>query len=143
MLHDALHALDLQQLDIVFIENVGNLVCPASFDLGQHRNIILLSIPEGDDKPAKYPVMFRTADLVLLSKSDLLPVLDDFQPDNARRRLRELASDAPVFEISAKSGAGMDAWIHWLFEAIAALEHRCGAINPATAAVTTSEQATP
>ena len=126
MVHDALHALDLQQLDIVFIENVGNLVCPASFDLGQHSNVILLSIPEGDDKPAKYPVMFRAADLVLLSKSDLLPVLDDFQPDNARRHLRELASDAPVFELSAKNAAGMDVWIHWLLAERARLEPPSG-----------------
>ena len=114
MVHDALHQLDLRELDIVFIENVGNLVCPASFDLGQHRNITLLSVPEGDDKPAKYPVMFRAADLVLLSKSDLLPVLDDFKPDNARRHLQALASSAPVFELSAKNAAGMDDWIDWL-----------------------------
>jgi len=126
MVHDALHELDLQQLDIVFIENVGNLVCPASFDLGQHHNVILLSVPEGDDKPAKYPVMFRAADLVLLSKSDLLPVLDDFQPDNARRHLRELASSAPVFELSAKNAAGMDAWTHWLLAELARLEHQSG-----------------
>ena len=70
-----LHDLPLSQIDIVFIENVGNLVCPASFDLGQHRNVVLLSATEGDDKPAKYPVMFRTADLVLLTKMDLAPGL--------------------------------------------------------------------
>ena len=122
MVHDALHQLDLRVFDIVFIENVGNLVCPASFDLGQHRNITLLSVPEGDDKPAKYPVMFRAADLVLLSKSDLLPVLDDFNPDNARRHLQELASSAPVFELSAKNAAGMDDWIHWLLAERAALQ---------------------
>ena len=75
MIHEALHDLPLPQLDIVFIENVGNLVCPASFDLGQHRNVVLLSATEGDDKPAKYPVMFRAADLVLLTKMDLAPVL--------------------------------------------------------------------
>ena len=126
MVHDALHQLDLSQLDIVFIENVGNLVCPASFDLGQHRNITLLSVPEGDDKPAKYPVMFRTADLVLLSKSDLLPVLDDFDPDKARRYLRELANSAPVFELSAKNMDGMDAWINWLLAELATLEQRSG-----------------
>jgi len=128
MVHDALHALDLQKLDIVFIENVGNLVCPASFDLGQHSNVILLSIPEGDDKPAKYPVMFRAADLVLLSKSDLLPVLDDFRPDNARRHLQELASSAPVFELSAKNAAGMDTWIHWLLAELAVLEQQSGSL---------------
>ena len=126
MVHKALHELDLDDIDILFIENVGNLVCPASFDLGQHSNVILLSIPEGDDKPAKYPVMFRAADLVLLSKSDLLPVLDDFQPDNARRHLHELASDAPVFELSAKNAAGMDAWTHWLLAELARLEHQSG-----------------
>jgi hydrogenase nickel incorporation protein HypB len=132
MVHDALHRLELGQLDIVFIENVGNLVCPASFDLGQHHNVTLLSVPEGDDKPAKYPVMFRSADLVLLSKSDLLPVLDDFQPANARRHLQALASSAPIIEISSKTGTGMDAWLHWLFEETAALEHRIGAIDPTT-----------
>jgi len=126
MVHDALHQLDLSALDIVFIENVGNLVCPASFDLGQHRNTILLSVPEGDDKPAKYPVMFRAADLVLLSKCDLLPVLDDFKPENARRYLQELASRAPIIELSAKNGAGMDSWLHWLFTELAQLEHRSG-----------------
>jgi len=126
MVHDALHKLDLKELDIVFIENVGNLVCPASFDLGQHRNVILLSVPEGDDKPAKYPVMFRAADLVLLSKCDLLPVLDDFKPENARRYLQELASRAPIIELSAKNGAGMDSWLHWLFTELAQLEHRSG-----------------
>ncbi len=131
MIHDALHELDLQHLDIVFIENVGNLVCPASFDLGQHLNVTLLSTPEGDDKPAKYPVMFRAADLVLLSKSDLLPVLDDFKPDNAIRYLRELASNAPALELSSKNGAGMDQWIHWLLEQVATLEHQSGAYNPA------------
>ncbi len=70
-------------IDILFIENVGNLVCPAGFDLGQHDNVTLLAVTEGDDKPAKYPVMFRAADLVLLSKSDLLDVLDDFAPEKA------------------------------------------------------------
>jgi len=131
MVHDALHQLDLDKLDIVFIENVGNLVCPASFDLGQHHNITLLSVPEGDDKPAQYPVMFRAADLVLLSKCDLLPVLDDFKPENARRYLRELASSAPVIELSSKNNEGMDAWLHWLFSELAELEQRCGKIAAA------------
>ena len=126
MVHNALHELDLQTLDIIFIENVGNLVCPASFDLGQHRNVILLSVPEGDDKPAKYPVMFRAADLVLLSKSDLLPLLDDFNPDTARRYLRELASSAPVYELSAKNADGMQDWIHWLLAELAQLEQQSG-----------------
>lgn len=118
MVHDALHHIDLSNFDIVFIENVGNLVCPASFDLGQHKNIVLLSIPEGDDKPAKYPVMFRTADLVMLSKADLLPILDDFSPERAETYLRKLANPAPLIHASAKSGDGLDHWLKWLREAV-------------------------
>jgi hydrogenase nickel incorporation protein HypB len=119
MVHDALHGLDLDDYDIVFIENVGNLVCPASFDLGQHVNVALLSVPEGDDKPAKYPVMFRTADLVMLSKTDLLPVLDDFHPDRAERHLRNLANAAPLIRTSAKSGEGIPDWLAWLRRLVA------------------------
>ena len=118
MVHQALHQLKLDAVDVVFIENVGNLVCPASFDLGQHLNVILLSVPEGDDKPAKYPVMFRAADLVLISKSDLLPVLDDFKPENAKRYLHDIASEAPVFELSAKDQSGMPQWFDWLYDQI-------------------------
>jgi len=118
MVHDALHQLDLTNLDIVFIENVGNLVCPASFDLGQHKNIVLLSIPEGDDKPAKYPVMFRTADMVMLSKADLLPVLDDFSPVRAETYLRNLASAAPLIQTSAKSQDGLQNWLQWLRDSV-------------------------
>lgn len=114
MIHQALHDLDLSGFDIVFIENVGNLVCPASFDLGQHHNVTLLSVPEGDDKPAKYPVMFRAADLVMISKSDLLPVLDDFKPENARRYLQDIASTAPVVQLSSKDQTGMEQWIDWI-----------------------------
>ncbi|MCG6868157.1 MAG: hydrogenase nickel incorporation protein HypB [Gammaproteobacteria bacterium] len=120
MVHDALHHMDLDRLDVLFIENVGNLVCPASFDLGQHRNITLLSVPEGDDKPAKYPVMFRAADLVLLSKTDLLPYLDEFDPDRAERCLRELASVAPFLRIAATRSVDVNDWLQWLREEIAA-----------------------
>ncbi len=114
MVHDALHHLKLDGLDILFIENVGNLVCPASFDLGQHRNITLLSVTEGDDKPAKYPVMFRAADLMLLTKTDLLPVLDDFDPARVETALRALANPAPVLRLSAKKRDGLTAWCDWL-----------------------------
>jgi hydrogenase nickel incorporation protein HypB len=114
MLHEALHHFPLTELDILFIENVGNLVCPASFDLGQHRNVTLLSVTEGDDKPAKYPVMFRAADAVLLTKSDLLPVLDDFDPARAETYLRNLASTVPLLQLSARKGLGLDAWLQWL-----------------------------
>lgn len=114
MVHDALHELAIDGTDIVFIENVGNLVCPASFDLGQHRNVTLLSTPEGHDKPAKYPVMFRAADLVLVTKADLLPVLDDFDPAYAESCLRQLASEVPIVEVSARRGIGLDTWLDWL-----------------------------
>ncbi|MGC9456575.1 MAG: hydrogenase nickel incorporation protein HypB [Halothiobacillaceae bacterium] len=120
MVHDALHGMNLDGLDLVFIENVGNLVCPASFDLGQHANVVLLASTEGDDKPAKYPVMFRAADLVLLSKADLLPVLDDFDPRRAEAAVRQLASDAPVTALSATRSQGMSAWLDWLRERLAA-----------------------
>ncbi len=114
MVHGALHRLPLEELDLVFIENVGNLVCPASFDLGQHANVALLSAPEGHDKPAKYPVMFRKADLVLLTKADLLAVLGDFDPDVAERCVRELANPAPVLRVSARTGTGMRGWLDWM-----------------------------
>ena len=131
MIHQALHNLKLEDLDVVFIENVGNLVCPASFDLGQHLNVTLLSVPEGDDKPAKYPVMFRAADLVLISKCDLLPVLDDFKPENARNYLHDVASDAPVYELSSKNSAGMEQWFDWLFGEIDAQKTRLSEHPPA------------
>ena len=124
MVHSALHDLDIDGVDIVFIENVGNLVCPASFDLGQHLNVALLSTPEGHDKPAKYPVMFRAADLVVISKADLLPVLDDFDPGYAEDCLRQLASSAPVAQLSARSGDGMDAWLDWLREQLVSLRNK-------------------
>jgi hydrogenase nickel incorporation protein HypB len=114
MVHSALHELDLDGVDIVFIENVGNLVCPASFDLGQHCNVALLSTPEGHDKPAKYPVMFRAADLVLITKCDLLEVLGDFDPGTAESYLRQIANPAPLIELSARNGVGMDAWLSWV-----------------------------
>lgn len=114
MVHDALHRLNLDQIDLLFIENVGNLVCPASFDLGHHRNVTLLSVTEGDDKPAKYPVMFRAADIMLISKSDLLKFIDDFNASDAEHHLRQLASRAPCLNLSARTGEGMDAWTGWL-----------------------------
>jgi hydrogenase nickel incorporation protein HypB len=118
MVHDAVHGLDLDGIDIVFIENVGNLVCPASFDLGQHRNVTLLSVTEGDDKPAKYPVMFRAADAVVLSKTDLLSVMEDFDPGRAERCLRNLASRAPVLPVASRRNPDLQAWLAWLEQEI-------------------------
>jgi hydrogenase nickel incorporation protein HypB len=129
MVHDALHALDLSRIDILFIENVGNLVCPAGFDLGQHANVTLLAVTEGDDKPAKYPVVFRAADLVLLSKSDLLDVLDDFAPETAERHIRALANAAVVLRISARRRESLVPWLAWLEARLA--EVRAHAEHPA------------
>jgi hydrogenase nickel incorporation protein HypB len=124
MVHDALHRLDLHGIDILFIENVGNLVCPASFDLGQHRNVTLLSVPEGDDKPAKYPVMFRASDLVLCTKSDLLPLLPEFDPGRAEHYLRDLASVAPFETVSTRGEGRLEPWLRWLHDELAAQRTR-------------------
>ena len=121
MVHDALHELDLDHIDVLFIENVGNLVCPASFDLGHHANVTLLSVTEGDDKPAKYPVMFRASDLVLLSKSDLLEHFDDFEPAQAESRIRDLANPAPVLTLSARREETLQPWLNWLLEQLDSL----------------------
>jgi hydrogenase nickel incorporation protein HypB len=114
MVHEALHELDLDELDILFIENVGNLVCPAAFALGQHRNVTLLSVTEGDDKPAKYPVIFRASDLVVISKSDLAPFIEEFDPIRAEAALRGIACPAPLLSLSAKRKAGLDPWLDWV-----------------------------
>ena len=124
MVHDALHDMDLDGVDLLFIENVGNLVCPASFDLGHHVNVTLLSVTEGDDKPAKYPVMFRAAGLVVLSKADFLEMVDDFDPARAERYLRELANPAEVLTVSVRRPDSLEAWFDWLRRTVAA--HRDG-----------------
>ncbi len=118
--HEALHELDLGGLDLLFIENVGNLVCPAAFDLGQHRNVTLLSVTEGDDKPAKYPVMFRASDLVVLSKADLLEVLDDFAPRRAAAALSALGAGTPMIRTAARRSPDIAAWLAWLEGELAA-----------------------
>jgi hydrogenase nickel incorporation protein HypB len=119
LVHRALHDLPLAGLDLLFIENVGNLVCPASFDLGQHFNVTLLCVTEGDDKPAKYPVMFRAADLVVLSKTDLLEVLDDFDPTRAANALRALGRDTPMIRTAARRAPAVGPWLDWLEQKLA------------------------
>jgi hydrogenase nickel incorporation protein HypB len=114
LVHRALHELPLAGIDLLFIENVGNLVCPAGFDLGQHRNVTLLSVTEGDDKPAKYPVIFRASDLVILSKTDLLGVMDDFDPERAAAALRALGRDTPLISTAARRRVSIDSWLEWL-----------------------------
>jgi hydrogenase nickel incorporation protein HypB len=123
MIHRVLHDLPLDGLDLLFIENVGNLVCPAAFDLGQHANVALLSTPEGDDKPQKYPVMFRAADLVLITKTDLLSVLDDFDCVTVEKHIQQLANPAPVLQLSAKRG-DIAPWLGWLEDKLAARRNK-------------------
>jgi hydrogenase nickel incorporation protein HypB len=109
----ALASLDLDGLDILFIENVGNLVCPAEFDVGEDFKVTLLSVTEGDDKPEKYPLMFHISAATLLNKIDLLPYVD-FNLENASRHARTLNADISLFPVSARTGEGMAAWYDWL-----------------------------
>ena len=120
LVHHGLHKLPWRDLDVLFVENVGNLVCPAVYDLGQAANVVVLSIAEGEDKPLKYPVMFRRADLVLLSKMDLLPHLEvDLSAlEDALARVMPVPR---VLRVSARTGEGLDAWIAWLLERRAAM----------------------
>jgi len=113
MVNRALAGLDLAPLDLVIIENVGNLVCPAEFDVGEHAKAMVYSVTEGEDKPLKYPVMFRSVDVVLLNKIDLVPYLDS-DVDTYVARVREVNPKATVLPVSARTGAGMAAWFDWL-----------------------------
>ncbi len=113
MVHEGIHHLPLEELDVVFIENVGNLVCPASYDVGAHLNVVLLSTTEGDDKPEKYPVMFRSAELMLITKIDLLPYMD-FDIDRAIKSARSVNPKLDVIKLSSKTGKGFDMWIEFI-----------------------------
>jgi hydrogenase nickel incorporation protein HypB len=110
MVHHALHQFAWRGLDVLFIENVGNLVCPAIYDLGQAVNVVALAVTEGEDKPLKYPVMFRTADLVLVTKIDLLPYLPKIRVETIAANLQRVMPRPAFLPISATSGAGVDAW---------------------------------
>ncbi|MBB1389159.1 hydrogenase nickel incorporation protein HypB [Shewanella sp. SG44-6] len=112
MVHGALHHINLDDVEICFVENVGNLVCPASYDVGTHKNIVLLSVPEGDDKIEKYPVMFRRADLVVITKSDLLPHFD-FSIDEAKAQLSKLNPNVELLVVSVKNSDSMKALASW------------------------------
>ena len=118
MISKALDTLDLDRIDLIFLENVGNLVCTADFDLGAHKNAVILSIPEGDDKPRKYPVAFVEADVILVNKIDVLPYFD-FKLDTFPGIINGLNPSARVFPVSAKTGEGMDGWFSWIEEILA------------------------
>lgn len=106
------------ELDLVVLENVGNLVCPAEFDTGSVKNAMILSVPEGDDKPLKYPLMFQISDVVLINKCDTLCVFDDFDTEAVKERIHKLNPKAEIFCLSAKTGEGFEPWIEWLQEEV-------------------------
>lgn len=115
----ALGGLDLESLDLLIVENVCNLVCPAEFDIGEDSRVVVLSVTEGEDKPLKYPLMFRECETALLNKIDLLPYLD-FDKDLAVRNIRQVHPGMPVFEMSAKTKEGLTPWLEWLKGKVAA-----------------------
>ena len=109
----AVGGLDLDDIDLLIVENVGNLVCPAEFDIGEDARAVVLSVTEGEDKPAKYPLMFRECEVALLNKVDLLPYLD-YDKDKAIDYIHQVHPDMPIFEISAKTEEGFEPWLEWL-----------------------------
>jgi len=117
MIAKALDNLTLEDIDLVFVENVGNLVCTAEFVLGEHKRVVLLSVPEGHDKPYKYPMMFTEADVVLITKSDVLPHFD-FNTDIFAKGVSGLNPGARIFPVSCKTGDGLEAWLAWLESAL-------------------------
>ena len=120
MVERGLEGLDLSSLDLVIIENVGNLVCPAEFDTGAIKNAMILSVPEGDDKPLKYPLMFTVCDVLLINKTDYLG-LSDFDVAALRERVNKLNHRIAIFEVSAKTGQGIAEWTQWLKRQVDAL----------------------
>ena len=115
MLRGALDQLTLSQFDLLIVENVGNLVCPASFKLGTHKSVLIASIPEGDDKPYKYPGMYRGVDVLIINKIDLLPYVN-FKMDYFERGVEALNPGVTTFPLSCRTGEGMDAWVDWLIQ---------------------------
>ena len=119
MVKRAVDVLDLERLDLIIVENVGNLVCPAEFDTGACKNACILSVPEGDDKPLKYPLMFQVVDVVLVNKMDVAPYFD-FDLDKCRANVAMRNPNARVIPICAKTGEGMDEWYQWLRDQVSA-----------------------
>ena len=113
MLRNALRALQLEKFNLLLVENVGNLICPASFQLGTHKNVLIASIPEGDDKPYKYPAMYQDVDALIINKIDLLPHVD-FDMDYFQKGVRILNPGLVSFPLSCRTGEGLDAWLDWL-----------------------------
>ena len=125
MVHQGLHRLPWRELELLFIENVGNLVCPAVYDLGQDVNVVALSVTEGEDKPLKYPIIFRKADLVLLTKIDLLPALPHVCVSKIEENLSYVMPRPAMIQVSATNGVGVDQWVRWLAGVRAPRSARC------------------
>lgn len=123
MTRQGLEGLGSEGIDLAILENVGNLVCPAEFDTGAVKNAMILSVPEGDDKPLKYPLMFTISDIVLVNKMDVLPYFD-FDLDAVRERVRKLNPNAKVIPISARTGEGLDEWAQWLRDEVLAWRNK-------------------
>ncbi len=117
MTRQGLEGIDTESADLVILENVGNLVCPAEFDTGSSRNVMILSVPEGDDKPLKYPLMFKVSDVMLINKIDTLPMFD-FDMEQVTERAKRVNPDIEIFRVSAKTGEGMEQWYTWLCKAV-------------------------
>jgi hydrogenase nickel incorporation protein HypB len=117
MTGQGLEGLGYENMDLVILENVGNLVCPAEFDTGASKNAMILSVPEGDDKPLKYPLMFSVADVLLINKTDVLAYFD-FDLEACRERAKKLNPDIRIIPVSAKTGEGIDEWANWLREQV-------------------------
>lgn len=115
-----IEAMDLEGTDIAFLENIGNLICPAEYDTGAHKCVMILSVPEGDDKPLKYPLMFEKSDALVITKMDALPYFD-FDLELVRKHVSHLNPDMKIFPVSAKTGEGMEALEQWLLEQAASL----------------------
>ena len=113
MTHAAFNSLPLKDIELLFIENVGNLICPAEFDLGEHKKVVIASVPEGEDKPFKYPLMFLKADAVVINKVDLLPYLK-FDTQAFSRTIKGMNQKAEIFPVSCNTGQGMPEWVSWL-----------------------------
>lgn len=122
MTRQGIREFGTEDLDLVVLENVGNLVCPAEFDTGAVKNAMILSVPEGDDKPLKYPLMFQIADVVLINKCDVLPVFDDFDKDRVTERIRMRNPNCDIIFVSAKTGEGFEEWANWLRREIKAFQ---------------------
>ena len=120
MVQQGLESLDIQVLDLIFIENVGNLVCPAEFDTGAALDVMILSVPEGDDKPLKYPLMFSKCDALIVNKIDFLGTgLTDFDLELLEKRVRKLNRKIKIFPVSSRTGEGIEVWTNWLTEQVA------------------------